>query len=239
MEGPFVKLSFCCFQRAERRSSHAALTVTSPDRAHLPKRHLAATLALLGLVVACGDGDNPTGPTDAGAPLTADEAFALVSVAVLEGEGQDVLEGVPEDAEVDGTFAFGPLAIPCSMGGTVALSGEFGVTGNDPSSGAFGLSTSATFVHSDCVERNRESGIVFTVNGAPSVVMDLEVSLTSELDLDASGAIQGTLRWALGEDRSGSCLIDLNITSDSTGETLTFAGRACGHQISEVIDSLA
>ena len=80
--------------------------------------------------------------------------------------------------------------------------------------------------------------MVFTINGAPSVVMDLEVSLTSELDLDVSGAIQGTVRWALGENRSGSCLIDLNLTSDITAETLTIAGRACGHQISVTDEQL-
>ena len=206
------------------------LTVNLTDRTHLTMRILAAALALLGLVVACGDDDSPTEPV--GAPLIADEAFALVGAAVL-ADVEFLTD--PEELGVDGTAAFGPLTIPCSMGGTVAVSGELSVT-EDPLIGALRISTSATFVHTDCVEEDEESGIVFTVNGAPNVVMDVEVVDQSELDLDLSGALQGTVRWALGAARSGSCLIDLNITSDITAQTVTIAGRACGHQISQTDD---
>ena len=191
-------------------------------------RHPVAALALLGLVVACGDDDGPTEPV--GAPLTVDEALALVGIAV--GNSLELAED-PEQVTGDGTSAVVQYTIPCSMGGTVAVSGEASVTGDDPLSGAFGVSMALTLVHSDCVERDDERGIVFTLNGAPSVVTDIELSITSELGFDFNAALDGTVRWAVGEDRSGSCLIDLNITSDITAGTMTVAGQACGLQISE------
>ena len=187
-------------------------------------RFILGGLALA--LVACGD-DGPTEPT--GDPLTADEALALVEVAVGEGLGLalDVDEVVGT-----GTSSTVQFTAPCSMGGTLAVNGEANLTGGDPQSESLAVSLSLTSVHSDCVERHDGTGLVFTLNGAPNLVTSLELSV-SELEFEFSGALDGTVRWAVGEGRSGSCLIDLDIAAVIFEGTSTLTGQACGNQISE------
>ena len=84
-----------------------------------------------------------------------------------------------------------------------------------------------------CVQpTGTRSGIVFTVDGAPSVV--IELSVTSELTSGRlSGTAEGTVRWATDDDRRGSCRMDLDIAwmYDASGESSSLTGQACGHEI--------
>ena len=188
-------------------------------------RFILAGLALA--LVACGDDNGPTEP--AGDPLTADEAVALVEVALGQSLGmvQDFEEMVGS-----GTSSSVQLTSPCSMGGTVAVNGEASLTPGDPQSGGLAVSLSVTSVHTDCVERHAETGLVFTLNGAPNLVANIELS-ASELMFELRGALDGTVRWAVDEGRSGSCLIDLDLAAAIFEGTSSLTGQACGAQISE------
>ena len=105
--------------------------------------------------------------------------------------GESLGFAVSEDAVTgDGTSSSVQLTVPCSMGGTVAVNGEANITGGDPESESLAVSLSLTSVHSDCVERHDETGLVFTLNGAPNLVTSLVLS-ASELLFELSGTFEG------------------------------------------------
>ncbi len=76
---------------------------------------------------------------------------------------------------------------------------------------------------------------MFTLDGAPDLVMGVELATMGALMLELSGGVDGTLRWATDDDRSGSCRIDLDIGTviDESGLDATLNGRACGMQMME------
>ena len=113
-----------------------------------------------------------------------------------------------------------------------------------PGDDGAGVGVSATLVHADCMERHTGTGITFTVDGAPEVEMSIELSISTEFMFEISGTVAGTVQWATGDGRSGSCRMDVDLESVDDpdallGFSITVAGQACGAQINESFSGAA
>ena len=178
--------------------------------------------------------------------LTREEALALVKAATspgfevitvgarwdgktensaLEGEILDLRSLIPEE-----------FTAPCLMGGTVTvnnLQAEF--MGDPDSDEDVSVSLSMTMIHSDCVVTPEDTGLALTLNGAPNLAISLALSIMGDLGFALSGEVDGTVRWATDDGRSGSCRIDLDIEAEigPSGFASTLTGQACGARFTE------
>ena len=188
--------------------------------------------AILGIALAsasCG-GESSTEPDDD--TLTGEEALALLEVAI--GQGLVLADDVTSGSEImtpDGVVL--QFMAPCAMAGTVAVDAQASFIG-EPDDESAGMELSVTLVHSGCTERHEGTGIAFTLDGAPELKMSIELSYSAEFMVAISGAVDGTVRWATEDGRSGSCTMDVGIESVDDPDallSLTVAGQACGVQI--------
>ena len=188
--------------------------------------------AILGIALAsasCG-GESSTEPDDD--TLTGEEALALLEVAI--GQGLVLADDVTSGSEImtpDGVVL--QFMAPCAMGGTVAVDAQASFIG-EPDDESAGMELSVTLVHSGCTERHEGTGIAFTLDGAPELEVSIELSFSAELMVAISGTVDGTVRWATEDGRSGSCTMDVGIESVDDPDallSLTVAGQACGVQI--------
>ena len=188
--------------------------------------------AILGIALAsasCG-GESSTEPDDD--TLTGEEALALLEVAI--GQGLVLADDVTSGSEImtpDGVVL--QFMAPCAMGGTVAVDAQASFIG-EPDDESAGMELSVTLVHSGCTERHEGTGIAFTLDGAPELKVSIELSYSAEFMVAISGAVDGTVRWATEDGRSGSCTMDVGIESVDDPDallSLTVAGQACGVQI--------
>lgn len=188
-------------------------------------------------LAACGD-ETTTEPEDS---LTEQEALALIEVAMSQGiaasgqvtGGTEVV--TPEGFTLDFTA-------PCTMGGTVAVNAQAGFIGdpNDENAESAGVDLSVTLVHSGCVEAHQGSGITFTLDGAPDVNMDIELTIGAEFRFTLSGTVAGMVGWATGDGRSGTCALDVRLDSvDDPNALLSVmvTGQACGAQVMQTVSA--
>ena len=193
--------------------------------------------AILSIVLAaasCG-GEGSTEPDDD--TLTGEEALALVEIAM--GQGLVLAGNVTSGSEIvtpEGVML--QFTAPCAMGGTVAVDAQASFIGDPGDEGAesAGVGLSVTLVHSGCTERHEGTGIAFTLDGAPELEVSIELSFSAEFMVAISGTVDGTVRWATEDGRSGSCTMDVGIETVDDPDallSLTVAGQACGVQIME------
>ena len=191
-------------------------------------------LGVVTALAACGD-ETTTEPEDS---LTEEEALALVEVAMRQGiavsgqvtDGTEVV--TPEGVRLDFTA-------PCTMGGTVAVNAQAGFTG-EPNGESAGVELSVTLVHSACVETHQGSGATFTLDGAPDVSMEIDLTIGAEFSITLSGTVAGMVRWATGDGRTGTCTLDVRLDPGDDPNALlsvTVAGQACGVQVMESISA--
>ena len=184
-------------------------------------------------LVACGD--DSTGPDEDS--LTREEALALVQAATSPG-----FEVITENSALEGDI-LDPRSLiqeeftaPCLMGGTVTVSNLQAEFMGDPDSDEdVSVSMSMTMIHSDCVVTPEDTGLALTLNGAPNLTISLALSTMGDLGFALSGEVDGTVRWATDDGRSGSCRIDLDIEVEigPSGFTSTLTGQACGARFTE------
>ena len=191
--------------------------------------HLRAGLILGAGLAAASCGGSSTEPEDT---LTGAEALALVEVAMGQALqlSDDALGGD------DGTGMPGPmqLTLPCTMGGTVGLNAQVRPVAGDPD----GIGMSVTLAHSGCVERHQMTGITFTMDGAPDLDIDIELSISPQFAFEISGTVDGAVRWSTGDGRRGTCSIEVALEPGNDPNallSLDVTGQACGTQIMESI----
>ena len=187
-----------------------------------------AILSIALAAASCGS-ESSTEPDDD--TLTGEEALALLKVAI--GQGLVLADDVSgsEIMTPDGVVL--QLMALCAMGGTVAVDARASFIG-DPGDESAGMGLSVTLVHSGCTERHEGTGIAFTLDGAPELEVSIELSFSAEFMVAISGTVDGTVRWATEDGRSGSCTMDVGIESVDDPDallSLTVVGQACGVQI--------
>ena len=191
---------------------------------------------LMGVALAtasCGESTTEPG----GDALSADEALALIEVAM--GQGFTLAGDVTSGSEVvtpEGvTLQF---MAPCTIGGTVAVDAEAGFVGGpgEQNPEGAGVRLEATLVHSDCTETHAGTGFVFTLDGAPDLDITIELLYSENFAPTISGSLDGTVRWATEDGRSGSCSVDIRIEPLDDPDAflgLSVSGQACTAQIME------
>ncbi len=202
------------------------------------RRIRAGVILSVGLAVASCGGGSSTEPEDS---LTPAEALALLEVTM--NPGLQLLSGDEINEIVTPGGASLQFTGQCTIGGTVAVDAQVTPSLGPGDDGA-GVGVSATLVHADCMERHTGTGITFTVDGAPEVEMSIELSISTEFMFEISGTVAGTVQWATGDGRSGSCRMDVDLESVDDpdallGFSITVAGQACGAQINESFSGAA
>ena len=195
--------------------------------------------AMLSIALAAAScGGSSTEPDDD--TLTGEETLALVEIAM--GQGFVLAGDVSGSETVTPEGAMVQVTAPCAMGGTVEVDARASFIGEPGTESAESASVglSVTLVHSGCTERHEGTGIVFTLDGAPELEMSIELSFSTEFMLAISGTVDGTVRWATEDGRSGSCTMDVGIETVDDPDaflSLTVAGQACGVQIMDSFSS--
>lgn len=193
------------------------------------------TLAMLVAVAACGDST-----TEVVGDLSQAEAEALAEVvgstmfSSATSNPPDAQAGAPSRTPVSGSESISGT-LPCELGGTVTVSGDLEFSGDTETQ--VDASYSITQVHDGCVAASQD-GIVFTLDGAPSVSAGLNMSI-SQSSLSMDGGYQGAVDWAT-DDSEGTCTVDITLDIEANGldETVSasMAGTVCGISISKTLD---
>ncbi|MCE2455066.1 MAG: hypothetical protein J4G12_04500 [Gemmatimonadetes bacterium] len=179
-------------------------------------RKLAASLALCGLVlapVACGDSTLVPPEEET---LTAQEATTLAT-------GLQTI--IPSDVSLIEALTV-LQQVPCPAGGAATVEGSL-TPGGDGLSGSW----SFTMVPVACVVS--QDGLVFTVNGNPSLTFAGNFSV-GETGITITNLLSGDFSWEVGT-RTGDCSASLNITVTVDTDLVvsgSATGTLCGHQIS-------
>jgi hypothetical protein len=197
------------------------------DRMHVR----VAALALLVWAGACDSA------TDVVGDLSRAEAEALAEVV-----GSSVMNGAmvaspggdagPQRAIVNYDEAVS-LTAECELGGTVAVEGSLGASIDDEI-GEGVVEFTLTQVHDGCTAES-EDGVVFTLDGAPSVTSDLRMEFSEQV-FTLDGSYTGAVDWST-EGREGRCSVDVEFSADLNGlsesGSVSMSGTVCGVQFSK------
>lgn len=184
-------------------------------------RLMMSGIALVLVAAACGD--DPVEPED---QLTKEEAVALF-------ESRSSLTSLLSDSTNRIHLSPDSSVYRCAQGGQVkAVFTEFAVDTTL-------VDTTRIVVRANVTPRECEvtgDGLTFTLDGDPTVRETLELNMVG-IDLFTTGSVGGGLKWKL-EDRSGSCEIDLTLSSESDDsdpanpkQKFTYKGSLCGHEV--------
>ncbi len=183
-------------------------------------RFLAMFLLLTVGAFACSDSTGTVGATD-GDPLTDEESAAVLLelMEVFGGFGATSAPAVspagtiPIDESLDETAQ-------CPGGGSVRLQGN--ITGTvDDETFAMDLEFQFTESINDCGVFHNE--MLFVVSGAPNITWSGDYMYSSQ-SLTGTFSMIGGFAYTAGDDRSGSCGIELNVNF-TTGVA---SGNLCG-----------
>ncbi len=183
---------------------------------------------------ACGDS------TDVVNQLSDTEARELAGAVMLA-----TVDGTP-DAQAPAPA--GPAATPvsystevdatgdCAEGGTLDVHAAVTITG-DTESDAGTITYSMTQAHHGCVVTS-PNGVVFTLDGAPSVDVDLSAESDGAGSVTYSGSMVGAVDWET-EGRHGTCAIGLEFSGslDASAEQpvgqFSLGGTVCQVSVQE------
>lgn len=192
---------------------------------------------LLGVMAlaACGD-DDPTTPN----PLTEDEAADLAAV-VLANVVTTVSDVDAEPAMAPAGPSLVPYsyttsfesAVPCPLGGQVALTGAIDFSGED-ATGQSTIEYNVTHVHTSCVVES-DGGRVFTLTGNPGITMQVTADQDDiESPVVVDGGVNGSIDWALGT-RSGTCAVTMDFGGTAGDQSISFGmeGTICGTTVQQ------
>ena len=189
-------------------------------------------IAALALAVAAGGCEEAFGP---GAELGPEEVAELSDGLIQDGLAETA------DTSTTGTLSDG-VALDmitssteftwtrtCPLGGEVTMTGTRSRTRDtETRSGTMDVSATRTFL--DCTRPLVDSTVI-TLNG--------EIDLTAHREWQEGSwhgaqelALSGSVDWATDDDRSGTCIIDVEASFDPATHTRTVTGSVCGQDVS-------
>lgn len=165
------------------------------------------------------------GPVEPPDSLTQAEALALFQAITAGLELGLEYWDPPEPGAFDGTES-------CPIGGQVRLAGT--ITAEAIADTAR-IELAAVLTPTGCKVSWDE--LAFTVDGDPSISVELTMDLIGLERVVLGGGFEGKVRWQLG-DRSGDCVMDMTLDAavdlsdpDNPAETGSYTGEMCGHEI--------
>jgi hypothetical protein len=194
-----------------------------------------ALVAALG-VAACGDDD----PVASGDQLSEVEVQALSALILSSGFEGTASVPVAAAAAVEGpqpvpftSTADVETTVPCTFSGSVRLSGQATVSGDDETQ-IYDVLYNVGQAHQSCVEQ-AETGQQFELTSSLNLNVDANiVGAAGSESYDFEGSVLGTVDWA-SEGRSGRCSVSIQYSASMTSATLsaTSSGEVCGTQFSQ------
>lgn len=194
-------------------------------------RSTAAALTIVLTATAACDGG-----TDVEEELTQVEAQALAEIltgTVVASWGQtEGPQGAPARATYQSSVDF---VAPCPLGGSVAVAGDLAAEVDDETQDAT-IDYTLRHTHQGCVAES-ESGLRFTLTGAPLVTADLQLQTVGNL-LSLDGDFAGGVAWST-EGKEGVCTLALDFGADldvaQESGTASLAGTVCGVTVSSSV----
>ncbi|MFW6331477.1 MAG: hypothetical protein ACOC3J_07115 [Gemmatimonadota bacterium] len=200
----------------------------------MKKLSLLVGLAALGLT-ACEDAIGP------GTALTADEMTGLSDAMIAEAyaitgdyAAQAMTAADPEGAasgivaDVTATTDF-TITRTCPAGGEIVVEGTR-VRVRDPETRSGSMDLDMTKTHDACARQVRRATV--TLTGQPHIAVvahhgweDGVLAGLQTLSLD------GGFAWTSDDDRSGECVVDLDVQFDPDARTRTVSGTFCNRTI--------
>ncbi len=189
-------------------------------------------VALLAVGVMAGACDDATSvqdglsadEVDALASTMADEAFAAsgdVAIAV-----NDAGVGIQPAVVVTTTFT---VTRTCPGGGDVTFEGER-VRDWDRETRDGTMDMTMTKTHNACVRTPRQHAV--TINGDPDIqVVVHRARETGDWSGEQTMSLDGGFTWSTDDDRSGSCVVDIDVVYDPDTRTRTVTGTFCNRTI--------
>ena len=178
---------------------------------------LLSGLVLTSILAGCRD---PVDPPDA---LTETEALALFK-SITEG-----LELLPDDDTEPGPV---DITVPCALAGQAKIVGTVTVNAI-----ADTLRQVVGVVVTPRGCKVSGDAMTFTVDGDPSMRVDMSVVVIGFEKIVIGGGVEGKVKWQL-EDRSGDCVMNLPLDAtvelsdpENPKETGGYKGKMCGHDI--------
>lgn len=141
--------------------------------------------------------------------------------------------GGPQAAPYGYSFDF-EGDVECPLGGSVAVTASLEVDG-DTETEAGTVDYTITQVHGGCVVSSEEGEHVFTLWGAPNLVLDFLVASNGAGVIEWSGSVLGNVEWVT-EGRQGTCAVALEFGGRQEGEAslaAEVAGSVCGFAVSQ------
>jgi hypothetical protein len=193
--------------------------------------------ALLTVFVVAACGDDPTGTsnlTEAQAQEVASAVFtsAFLAFTQIPQEPPTAADG-PALAPYSHEFSWEGTA-PCPGGGNASVVAS-GTSSGDTESLAGTADIEFTSVHNGCVVQSASGPI--TLNGNPSIVVDMSYESDAEGDVSFDGGINGAVDYAFdGED--GTCSIAYAFSGSVAGQSTSFSvsGNVCGVSIEQQVN---
>ena len=128
----------------------------------------------------------------------------------------------------------GPVdeTVDCPLGGEAKV---VGTTSAEAIGDTLRLAVDAVVTPAGCQVAG--DGMTFTVDGDPSLRIELNTDIIGFEQVVMAGGVKGDIKWRL-DDRSGDCAIDLPLDatvdlSDLENPILTggYKGKMCGHDV--------
>lgn len=183
-------------------------------------RLLMSAIALTLAATACGD--DTVEPEDG---LTEEEAKALfASVSTPQFDSTIIPIHFSEDS----------IVLPCPGGGQSKVVGDLIPVPDTTIKDTLRFVVDIVVTPRGCKLTGNE--MQFTVDGDPNFHQVLDQKLFNLVEITLEGSFSGGLKWEL-EGRSGSCKIDLTLTSeqdlnpDAPKLTEIYSGDLCGHDV--------
>jgi hypothetical protein len=190
-------------------------------------------LALLGVLAVAACGDDPTGTSNLSEAEAQELAAAVLTAAFTSWSyvptGPAMADG-PALAPYEYSDSWEGTA-PCAGGGNVAVSASVSAVGDDET-GETDVDMELSQVHNNCVVQSGQQP--FTLNGNPSLVVDLMLESDGDQSTSFDGGINGALDYEY-DGRSGTCSIAYEFAGNMTGSTGSWSvnGNVCGVSVEQ------
>jgi len=187
--------------------------------------------------------DDSTGPDSA---LTRGEAAALAEVLLGQTLAAGEQGGVAGQHVVNPLLARAPVnvdqqttvTLPCPLGGT--LSAERTVLGTvDAETGEVDLDVTLMQTHQGCTVEAGDSGVRFTLTGAPYLLSTHSLQTFSTGAFEMAGSLAGAVDW-VAESREGTCRVELSFQGSGDGQgslSMSLSGSICAVTLSERVSA--
>lgn len=194
-------------------------------------RNVLFTVLAVGTLTACQD------VVGSSSGLTADEVTELadamiassfdVTGQVAEADASETAETLALSVDPITSHTEFTMTRSCLLGGQVVLEGTRDREWDRATHSGFS-DLALTKTHQDCSRPLRGADVSVTLNGAEYVAVDAHHEWANGRRSGLQTlSLEGAVDWVTSDERSGTCVVDLDVTFDPETHTRTVKGQVC------------